>query len=135
MKAQRREDLLAPAEHGAIDAVFIACPDRLVRLGFGYLVQAFGWKGIRLEALEPPKTQEPTEELTQFMLTIVMVFTGRLYGHWQRGFTSASKQLSRNASQQKRWRRQMGQATRTTKLLLDLGKCTASGANSGKRAL
>ena len=55
-------------------------PDRLVRFGFGYLLHAFGWKDMRLKVLDPPKQQEPTEELIQDMLTIVTVFAGRLYG-------------------------------------------------------
>jgi putative resolvase len=47
--------------------------------------QAFGWKDVRLEVLDPPKQQEPTEELIQDMLTIVTVFAGRLYGHRAKG--------------------------------------------------
>ncbi len=47
------------------DVVLIEDPDRLVRFGFGYLEQAFGWKDVRLEVLDPPKQQEPTEELIQ----------------------------------------------------------------------
>ena len=34
-----------------IDVVLIEYPDRLVRFGFGYLEQAFGWKDVRLEVL------------------------------------------------------------------------------------
>jgi putative resolvase len=52
----------------------------LVGFSFGYVEQAFGWKDVRLEVLDPPKRQEPTEELIQDMLTIVTVFAGRLYG-------------------------------------------------------
>jgi len=65
--------------------VLIEYPDRLVRFGFRYLEQAFSWKGVRLEVLDPPKQQEPTDELVQDLLTIVSVFTGRLYGHRARG--------------------------------------------------
>jgi putative resolvase len=69
----------------AVDVVLIEYPDRLVRFGFGYLEQAFRWKDVRLEVLDPPKQQEPTEELIQDMLTIVYVFAGRLYGHRAKG--------------------------------------------------
>lgn len=41
--------LLTLVESEAVDVVLIEYPDRLVRFGFGYLVQAFGWKGVRLE--------------------------------------------------------------------------------------
>ena len=40
----------------------------------------FGWKQVRLEVVEPPKVQTPTEELVQDLLTIVTVFSGRSYG-------------------------------------------------------
>jgi putative resolvase len=75
------QKLLALVEQQAIDVVLLEYPDRLVRFGFGYLEQAFGWKGVRVEVLEPPEGQGPTEELVQDLLTIVTVFAGRLYGH------------------------------------------------------
>ena len=72
--------LLSLIEQQEVDAVLIEYPDRLVRFGFGYLEEMFGWKQVRLEVVEPPKTQTPTEELVQDLLTIVTVFSGRLYG-------------------------------------------------------
>jgi putative resolvase len=64
----------------AIDVVLIEYPDRLVRFGFGYLEEAFRWKQVRLEVVDPPKAQTPTEELVADLLSIVTVFSGRLYG-------------------------------------------------------
>jgi putative resolvase len=77
--------LLALVEQQAVDVVLIEYPDRLVRFGFPYLEQAFRWKNVRLEVLDPPKIQEPTEELIQDLLTLVTVFAGRLYGHRAKG--------------------------------------------------
>lgn len=77
--------LLELVEQQAVDVVLIAYPDRLVRFGFSYLEQAFRWKDVRLEVLDPPKEQEATEELVRDMLTIVSVFAGRLYGHRAKG--------------------------------------------------
>ena len=77
--------LLSLIGERAVDVVLIEYPDRLVRFGFGYLEQAFAWKDVRLEVLDLPKQQEPTEELIQDMLTIVTVFAGRLYGHRAKG--------------------------------------------------
>src|SRR5229473_7770473 len=77
--------LLALVEQQAVDVVLIEYPDRLVRFGFPYLEQAFSWKHVRLEVLDPPRIEEPTEELIQDMLTIVTVFAGRLYGHRAKG--------------------------------------------------
>jgi putative resolvase len=77
--------LLALIGEQAVDVVLIEYPDRLVRFGFGYLEEAFGWRGVRLDVLDPPKQLEPTEELVQDLLTIVTVFAGRLYGHRAKG--------------------------------------------------
>ncbi len=77
--------LLSLIAEQAVDVVLIEYPDRLVRFGFGYLEQAFSWKEVRLEVLDPPKHQEPTEELIEDMLTIVTVFAGRLYGQRAKG--------------------------------------------------
>jgi putative resolvase len=63
-----------------IDVILIEYPDRLVRFGFGYLEETFRWKQVRLEVVEPPKEQTPAEELVADLLSIVTVFSGRLYG-------------------------------------------------------
>ena len=63
-----------------IDLVLIEYPDRLVRFGFGYLAETFLWKKVRIEVVEPSKAQTASEELVQDLLSIVTVFSGRLYG-------------------------------------------------------
>ena len=63
-----------------IDLVLIEYPDRLVRFGYGYLEEMFRWRQVRIEVVEPPKVRTPTEELVQDLLSIVSVFSGRLYG-------------------------------------------------------
>jgi len=75
------EQLLALVGAQATDVVLLEYPDRLVRFGFSYLEQAFGWMGVRLEVLDPPKQWQPTEEVVQDVLTIVTVCAGRLYGN------------------------------------------------------
>ncbi len=40
--------MLTLVENEAVDVVLIEYPDRLVCFGFGYLLQAFGWKGVQL---------------------------------------------------------------------------------------
>jgi len=75
------KELLALVGEQAVDVVLVEYPDRLVRFGFSYLEEAFGWMGVRLEVLDPPKQLEQSEELVQDLLTIVTVFAGRAYGH------------------------------------------------------
>jgi len=77
--------LLTLVGEQAVDVVLIEYPDRLVRFGFSYLDQAFGWQHVRLEVLDQPHIQEPTEELMRDMLTIVTVCAGRLYGSRAKG--------------------------------------------------
>jgi putative resolvase len=72
--------LFSLIESQAVDVVLIEYPDRLVRFGFPYLVQAFSWRGVRLEVLEAPENLEPAAELVADLLMIVTVFSGRLYG-------------------------------------------------------
>ena len=79
-KRKGMKQLFGLIDQQAIDVVLIEDPDRLVRFGCGYLQEAFGWKQVRLEVVEPPKAQSPTEEVVQDLLTIVTVFSGRLYG-------------------------------------------------------
>ena len=67
-------------DHQEIDLVLIEDPDRLVRFGYGYLEETFRWKQVRIEVVEPPQVQMPTEELVADLLSIVTVFSGRLYG-------------------------------------------------------
>ena len=72
--------LLTLIDQQEIDVVLIEDPDRLVRLGFGYLEEAFRWKQVRLEVIESPRAQPPTEELVADLLSMVTVFAGRLDG-------------------------------------------------------
>ncbi len=79
-KRKGMKRLLTLIDQQAIDLVLIEYPDRLVRFGFGYLEEAFRWRQVRIEVVEPPKAQTPTEELVADLLSMVTVFSGRLYG-------------------------------------------------------
>jgi len=94
------QKLLSLIGERAVDVVLIEYPDRLVRFGFGYLEQAFAWKDVRLEVLDPPKQQEPTEELMQDLLTIVTVFAGRLFGHRAKGVRKRVETMLKECEQE-----------------------------------
>jgi putative resolvase len=79
-KRKGMKRLLTLIDQQAIDLVLIEYPDRLVRFGFGYLEEAFRWRQVRIEVVEPPKAQTPTEELVADLLSSVTVFSGRLDG-------------------------------------------------------
>jgi len=80
-KRKGMKKLLTLIDQQAIDVVLIEYPDRLVRFGFGYLEEAFRWRQVRIEVVEPSKARTPTEELVADLLSIVTVFSGRLYGN------------------------------------------------------
>jgi putative resolvase len=79
-KRKGMKRLFTLIDHQEIDLVLIECPDRLVHFGYGYLEETFRWKQVCIEVVEPPKVQTPTEELVADLLSIVTVFSGRLYG-------------------------------------------------------
>ena len=131
-KRKGMKKLLTLIDQQAIDVVLIEYPDRLVRFGFGYLEEAFVGGRAGIEVVEPPQAQSPTEELVADVLSIVTVFSGRLYGSpGRKKFRSYVYHMpSRTVYKQKK---QMGQTVRTTKLLLDLSKRERGGANRDKR--
>jgi putative resolvase len=59
-----------------------------------------GMKRLLMEVLDPPKVQEPTEELIQDLLTIVTVFAGRLYGHRAQGVRKRVETVLKEFEQQ-----------------------------------
>jgi putative resolvase len=84
-KRRGMKKLLSLIGEQAVDVILIEYPDRLVPFGFDYLEQAFGWKDVRLEVLDPPIEPEPTEDEIRDLLTSVTVFAGRLDGHRAKG--------------------------------------------------
>jgi putative resolvase len=106
--------LLALVGEQAVDVVLIEYPDRLVRFGFSYLEQAFQWQHVRLEVLDQPLAQEPTEELMRDMLTIVTVFAGRLYGQRAKGLRSRVQSALKECEQEPEVRDGTGQADHQT---------------------
>ena len=60
--------------------------DRLARFGFSYIERALGLAGVRVEVLEEDQAKSPAEELVEDMLSVVAVFSARLYGRRGRVF-------------------------------------------------
>src|SRR5215831_6369005 len=102
--------LLALVGEQAVDVVFIEYPDRLVRFGCSYLEQAFAWQHVRLEVLDQPHIQEPSEELMRDLLTIVTVFAGRLYGQRAKGLCTRVQSALKECEQTCEERNGTGQA-------------------------
>ena len=99
---------------GNLRRIPVEYADRLVRFGFSYLEQAFQWQHVRLEVLDQPQAQEPTEELMRDMLTIVTVFAGRLYGQRAKGLRSRVQSALKQCEQEPEGRDGTGQANHQT---------------------
>ncbi len=55
--------------------------EQAVRFGFSSLQETSRWQQVRLEVLDPPAQVDPTTDLLADMLTIVTVFSGKLYAY------------------------------------------------------
>jgi len=81
--AKRRgmKKLVSLVEQQAVAVVLLDYPDRLVRFGFSSVQETFRWQQVRLEVLDPPAQVDPTTDLLAAMLTIVTVFSRKLYAY------------------------------------------------------
>jgi hypothetical protein len=125
--------LLTLVGEQAVDVVLIEYPDRLVRFGFSYLDQAFGWQHVR--ASSPRSAPNPGADrraAARHAHHCDRLCRQTLWVACERAAHPRSKRTEANAN--RLLREAMGQAKRTSKLLLDLGKRTQGGANTGKRA-
>lgn len=77
--------VLRLAEKRGCDVLLIEFPDRLARFGYRYLVEYWRAFDVRVETTQetPPVSFE--EELTRDLITIVTVFSVRLYGRRSKG--------------------------------------------------
>lgn len=73
--------VLTAARKGRFDVLVVEFPDRLARFGFKYLQAAFEASDVRIHVVDAPaQKKEPTAELVDDLLSIVMVFAARMYG-------------------------------------------------------
>ncbi|HHY68552.1 MAG TPA: IS607 family transposase [Alicyclobacillus sp.] len=73
-------DLIKLAEDGAIDRVLIEYPDRLARFGYRYLERFFESHGVVIESTHKTEPKTSQQELVEDLLTIITVFSARMYG-------------------------------------------------------
>ena len=79
-KRKQLAQLLTLAEQRQIHRVLIEYPDRLARFGYRYLVRYLASYGVTIEVTQKTEPQSSQEELVRDLLTIVTVFSARLYG-------------------------------------------------------
>jgi putative resolvase len=71
---------LDAAREGQFDVVAVTHQDRLTRFGFDVLVELFDAYGVRVVVLNQPDETTPEEELLADFMSLIAVFSGRLYG-------------------------------------------------------
>ena len=80
--------LLEMGRVGKIDVVFVEFKDRLARFGYSYIeyIETFLTSyGVRVVCLEEAPGVSSEEELTKDLITIITVFSARLYGRRSHG--------------------------------------------------
>ena len=78
--------LLEMGKAGEIDVVFVEFKDRLARFGYSYIEPFLTSYGVRVICLEEAPGVSSEEELTKDLVTIITVFSARLYGRRSHGF-------------------------------------------------
>ena len=74
------QQLLTMAEHQEFQRLLIEYPDRLARFGYRYLERHLNSHGVTIESPHHKEAKTSSEELTEDLLTIITVFSARLYG-------------------------------------------------------
>jgi len=72
--------LFKMAREGKMDLVVIEFKDRLARFGFTYIERYLNAFGVKVEVVNGEEPKSLQEELVQDMLSILTVFSAKLYG-------------------------------------------------------
>ncbi len=76
-----------------MERVLIEFPDRLARFGYRYLERFLNSREVAVEVTHKTEPKSSQEELVQDLLTIVTVFSTRLYGKRAQEFRQRTKKL------------------------------------------
>ena len=85
--------LLTMAEQREFQRLLIEYPDRLARFGYRYLERHLNSHGVTIETTHVKESKTSQEELTEDLLTIITVFSARLYGKRSQEFRQKAKNL------------------------------------------
>lgn len=74
------------AEESRIDRVLVEFRDRRARFGYSYIETYLKARKIRIICLDDAPPTSAEDELTRDLITIITVFSARLYGRRRHGF-------------------------------------------------
>ncbi len=87
------QHLMTMAEQREFQRLLIESPDRLARFGFRYLERYLKSHGVIIESTHAKEPKTSQEELVEDLLTIITVFSARLYGKRSQEFREKTKKL------------------------------------------
>jgi predicted site-specific integrase-resolvase len=87
------QHLMTMAEQREFQRLLIEYPDRLARFGFHYLERYLKSYGITIESTHVKEPKSSQEELVEDLITIITVFSARLYGKRAQEFREKTKKL------------------------------------------
>jgi putative resolvase len=87
------QHLMTMAEQREFQRLLIEYPDRLARFGFRYLERYLKSYGITVESTHVTEPKSSQEELVEDLITIITVFSARLYGQRAQEFREKTKKL------------------------------------------
>jgi excisionase family DNA binding protein len=90
--------LFRMAREGKMDLVVIEFKDRLARFGYTYIERFFNAFGVRIEVVNEEEPESLQEELVQDMLSILTVFSAKLYGSRSKDFRKKVKEAMADAA-------------------------------------
>lgn len=90
--------LFRMAREGRMDLVVIEFKDRLARFGFTYIERFFNTFGVRIEVVNGEEPRSLQEELVQDMLSILTVFSAKLYGSRSKEFRKKVREAMADAA-------------------------------------
>ncbi len=81
------------AIHREFQRVLIEYPDRLTRFGYRYLARHLNSHGVTIESTQGSEPKTSLEELADDLLTIITVFSARLYGKRPQEFRQKAQNI------------------------------------------
>lgn len=78
-KRKKWNQLLDSVMQGKVDQIFITYKDRFIRFGFDWFEQLCQRNGTKIVVINNPSTS-PNQELVEDLISIIHVFSCRLYG-------------------------------------------------------
>ena len=90
--------LFKMAREGKMDLVVVEFKDRLARFGFTYIERYLNAFGVKVEVVNGEEPKSLQEELVQDMLSILTVFSTKLYGSRSKEFRKRVREAIRDAA-------------------------------------